>query len=95
MKDVFDENEVNAVLRDGFYGPAAKRAAGRGRRRPKKKPKPAHYETICISLYNEDLERLDRKVAELKKAGHRKMNRSALIRFALDHVDTSKLPRSY
>ena len=57
--------------------------------------KPDHYEVICISLYTEDLARLDAKVADLKVRGHRKMNRSSLIRFALDQVDASKLPRAY
>lgn len=95
MKDVFDDSEVKAVLRDGFYGQGEARPGLRKRRQPRKKKKPDHYEVICISLYNEDLERLDQKVAELKRSGHRKMSRSALIRFALDHVDTSKLPRSY
>ncbi len=77
----FDE-----VLREEFYLPPA----------PRTKPvRPEHYEVICISLYKEDLARLDAKVAELKARGHRKMSRSALIRFALDHVDTRKLPKAY
>jgi len=38
---------------------------------------------------------MDAMVSQLKEAGHRKMNRSALIRFALDQVDLSKLPKSY
>ncbi|MCZ7681915.1 MAG: hypothetical protein M5U28_25230 [Sandaracinaceae bacterium] len=50
---------------------------------------------ICISLYKEDLARLDAKVRELKERGHRKMSRSALIRYALDTVDLEALPRSY
>ena len=33
---------------------------------------PAHYKVICISLYNEDLERLDGMVDELKTRGSRK-----------------------
>ena len=65
---------------------------GARRRRPAK-PKPDHYEVICISLYKEDLERLDAKVAELKAAGHRRMTRSALIRWRLDHVDVDAIPR--
>ncbi len=97
MQGLFDGDEVESVLRATFYSkkvaepiaPAPPKKA-----RPKAE-KPDHYEVICISMYKEDLERLDAKVKELKGAGHRKMNRSALIRFALDQVDASKLPRSY
>lgn len=95
MKDVFEKDEVNQVLRETFYRPDPV-AVPKGRRsKPKSKQKPEHYEVICISMYNEDLARLDRAVAQLKKAGHRKMSRSALIRFALDTMDVAKLPRSY
>lgn len=89
MKDVFDQDEVQNVLDSGFYratAPAPKKT---------KKPKPDHYDVICISLYRADLDRLDAAVAELKASGHRKMNRSALIRFALDTMDVEKLPKSY
>ncbi|MCA9602970.1 MAG: hypothetical protein KC417_13135 [Myxococcales bacterium] len=92
MKDVFDRDEVTSVLRNEFYRGKS------GAKPPKKRRASAgaeHYTVICISLYNEDLERLDQKVEELKRSGHRKMTRSALIRFALDNVDVRKLPRSY
>jgi hypothetical protein len=92
MKDVFDRDEVKDVLRSDFY---RAKPLSRPRKAKANKPKPDHYEVICISLYNEDLARLDAKVAELKKRGHRKMSRSALIRFALDTVDLDGLPRSY
>lgn len=91
VDSVLDGDEVSAVLRDTFYTP-------NGRKRTRKKAKaakPDHYEVICISLYREDLSRLDGMVAKLKKAGHRKMSRSALIRFALDHVDLKQLPKAY
>ncbi len=94
MKDMFDKDEVTEVLRETFFrngGEGGKRS--RSKRRPAEKPE--HYEVICISLYKDDLARLDAKVAELKSSGHRKMSRSSLIRFALDNVDTTKLPRSY
>lgn len=87
MKDVLKQGDADVLARE-FYG----------KRRAKAAPKKAaaeHYSIVCISLYNEDLERLDKKVQELKRAGHRKMTRSALIRFALDQVDTRKLPKSY
>ena len=50
---------------------------------------------ICISLYKDDLARLDAAVKKLKAQGHRKMSRSALIRYALDTMDTAGLPKSY
>ena len=55
--------------------------------------RPAHYKVICISLYTDDLERLDESVAELKRRGFTKANRSAVIRFALDQMDLSKVRR--
>lgn len=91
MDAIFGDDEVREVLRESFYSkPVAKR---RPQKRAKKKPD--HYEVICISLYKEDLARLDAMVKDLKESGHRKMSRSALIRFALDTADTDALPRSY
>ncbi len=91
VREVFDNDEVSAVLRDRFYAKKAKRGAASA----KKKKKPDHYDVICISLYKEDLAQLDDMVAKLKKRGHRKISRSALIRFALDQVDIRDFPRSY
>lgn len=68
------------------------RAQRRVRRAPQE---PQHYKVLSISLYNEDIERMDELVKELKKRGFTRMNRSALIRFALDNVDISKMPRGY
>ena len=68
------------------------------RSRPSSKPdkkKPTHYKVISISLYTEDLERLEELVAELKRRGHTKANKSQLIRFALDTVDLDEVPKSY
>lgn len=86
---IFDDGEVQEVLREQFY---AREPKGPAKARP---PKPDHYEVICISLYREDLERLDEMVGALKARGLRKMNRSALIRYALDQVKTDKVPRGY
>ncbi len=85
--------EDREVLRETFYdGP--KKVAPKAK--PKaKKPKPDHYRVICISMYEDDLGRLDAAVAELKASGHRKMSRSALIRFALDQMNVDDLPKSY
>ncbi|MBO6940856.1 MAG: hypothetical protein JJ863_38130 [Deltaproteobacteria bacterium] len=85
-------DEVDEVLRDTFY--TAPKALT-PKKKKKKAAQPDHYKVICISMYLDDLARLDDKVADLKASGHRKMSRSALIRFALDQVDLSKLPPSY
>jgi len=50
---------------------------------------------VCISLYTENIERLEALVADLKKRGHTKANKSALIRYALDSVDIAKMPKGY
>ncbi len=91
LNGVLEEDEVSAVLRDSFYGGKATKRS----RAKKQKKKPDHYDVICISLYKEGLAQLDKMVAKLKKQGHRRISRSALIRFALDQVDTGDFPRAY
>jgi hypothetical protein len=100
VRELFDDGEVREVLRDTFYrneaplASIAKTSPEPKKKRRAAKPKAAHYEIICISLYNEDLARLDQKVADLKARGHRRMTRSALIRWALDQVqDLEAVPR--
>ncbi|HTM23156.1 MAG TPA: hypothetical protein VL172_21695, partial [Kofleriaceae bacterium] len=56
------------------------------------KAKPTHYKICCISLYVEDIERLEKMVAELKRRGHTKANKSQLIRLALSQLDLDKIP---
>jgi len=73
---------------DQFYGRA-------GRPLPAARDKPTHYKIVCISLYTEDIARLEAMVAELKRRGHTKANKSAVIRFALDSVDIGKMPKAY
>lgn len=98
-KSLFDRDEVQGVLRDAFYiqeepsGPKLAGLDGGGQRRKRKsRPKADHYEILCISMYVEDLARLDEKVAELKQRGHRRMTRSALIRLALDRLAVGDVP---
>jgi len=85
------------LLVDAMYGPSSRPAPRRPHavitRAPA--PKPAHYKIVSISLYNEDIERLDRMVAELKKRGHYKANKSQLIRYALAQleVDLERIPK--
>lgn len=55
-------------------------------------PKPSHYKIVSISLYNEDIERLENMVRELKRRGHYKANKSQLIRHALAKLDLSQVP---
>jgi hypothetical protein len=57
------------------------------------RPRPDHYKVICISLYTEDLDRLDALVEALKAQGHTRASRSQLIRFALSQVDLTRFPR--
>jgi hypothetical protein len=88
---LLDEDEVQGVLSGAFYSP---RPEVEVQARPQAKaPRPNHYKVICISLYNEDLSRLDKMVEELKERGFTKANRSALIRCALEQIDLDKIPR--
>jgi hypothetical protein len=80
------------ALLEKFYRPEAEKRVPAAR---EKKDKPTHYKIVCISLYNEDIEHLERLVAELKRRGHTKANKSQLIRAALDQVDLSKIPKGY
>ena len=86
---MLDTDEVEGVLSGAFYSPpeAARRRA------QVVEPKPQHYKVICISLYNNDLETLDKMVDTLKARGLTKANRSALIRYALAQVDLEQVPR--
>jgi hypothetical protein len=80
-------DEADGILREQFYG---QREPARA-----KKDKPTHYKIVCISLYTEDIARLGELVAELKRRGHTKANKSAVIRYALDSVDITKMPKGY
>jgi hypothetical protein len=59
----------------------------------KRDNKPSHYKVICISMYTDDLKRLDGMVEALKARGLTKANRSALIRYALGEVDLDRVPK--
>jgi len=86
-------SDADAILSEEYYGrrqgapaaatPLPKRA---------KVTRPTHYKVICISMYTRDLEDLDAKVAELKRRGWTKANKSQLIRLALSQIDIDKLP---
>jgi hypothetical protein len=86
---VLANEDVDGVLRGSFYVPSSER-------REKSAPradKPTHYKVICISMYTEDLERLDEMVENLKSRGLTKANRSALIRYALAQVKLEEVPK--
>ena len=91
-------NPFDDVL-EGFYkprGPVVPSPTPRkGRRAAADKPKPTHYKIVCISLYVEDIERLGAMVAELKRRGHTKANKSQVIRAALDQLDLDRIPKGY
>ncbi|MBL8720021.1 MAG: hypothetical protein JNL79_28810 [Myxococcales bacterium] len=91
-RDMFDGEEVAEVLSGTYY---ARGSNARLRAAPAPEARPAHYKVICISMYNQDLERLDGMVDELKKRGFTKANRSALIRFALEQADLSKVKKGF
>ena len=82
-------DEAEGILSEQFYGRKIEPRA------QKTQEKPTHYKVICISLYTEDISNLEAKVAELKRRGHTKASKSALIRYALDSVDLDKMPKSY
>ena len=42
-------------------------------------------------MYTKDIEELEEKVAELKRRGYTKANKSQLIRMALNEIDIDKL----
>ena len=76
-----------------FYQPAAIAAALPAEDAEKRDGKPVHYKVICISMYTDDLKRLDGMVESLKARGLTKANRSALIRYALSEVNLERVPK--
>ena len=89
---LLDREEVEGVLSGAFYAPIVETKQA-GKVRGKDVERPSHYKVICISMYTDDLGKLDEMVDELKARGLTKANRSALIRHALSHVDLDKVPR--
>ena len=86
---VLANEDVDGVLRGSFYVPSSER---REKSAPRAE-KPTHYKVICISMYTDDLERLDEMVETLKSRGLTKANRSALIRYALSNVKLDEVPK--
>jgi hypothetical protein len=88
---VLDPADVEGVLSGTYYSTAA--GAGRSGAPETAGEKPTHYKVICISMYTEDLKRLDNMVDSLKARGLTKANRSALIRYALGAVNLETVPK--
>jgi hypothetical protein len=86
---VLQTDDVEQILSDCFFSSHEAEPTAAARR----DERPEHYKIICISLYNDDLHRLDAMVAELKQRGLTKASRSALIRFALAKLDLDSVPR--
>ncbi len=83
------EDDVDEVLRGTFFATSPTDRPGPA------KVRPGHYKVICISLYNEDLDHLDAVVQELKRRGHTRANRSAVLREAMKQFDPSKVRRGF
>ena len=89
--------DADAILSEEYYGRRREGGAMPEARKQRAgtdggKARPTHYKVICISMYTRDLEDLDAKVAELKRRGWTKANKSQLIRLALSQIDIDKLP---
>jgi len=88
IKGFFDDEE-RAV--EEFFDPrvpkkVVKQTAGDAVR-------PTHYKVVSISLYTEDIDRLNELVKDLKARGHSRASKSMLIREALRQLDLDKIPR--
>jgi hypothetical protein len=85
-------SDADAILSEEYYGRRQKPdATAPNLRRRSAAEKPTHYKVICISMYTRDIEELEAKVAELKRRGWTKANKSQLIRLALSQIDLDKL----
>jgi hypothetical protein len=98
-RKVLDVDEVEGVLTSSFYAPSSEErpkvlfSTGAAHEAQHAAEKPTHYKVICISMYTEDLKRLDTMVDSLKARGLTKANRSALIRYALGSIDLDNVPK--
>jgi hypothetical protein len=52
------------------------------------------FRVITVSIYEKDLARWDRLIAELRKRGYTSANRSALVRYAMRQLDLDDFPEA-
>ena len=89
IKGFFDDEE-RAV--EEFFDPQVPRkVTGRSVQEPVERP--THYKVISISLYTEDIARLNELVKDLKARGHSRASKSMLIREALRQLDLDSIPK--
>lgn len=88
--EVLARDEEEAALSSSFF---AARTRGPQATATDRAAKPSHYKVICISMYTDDLKRLDAMVDTLKARGLTKANRSALIRYALGEIKLDEVPK--
>lgn len=84
--------EGEQLLLDALFGPPPVAPKRPQAVRRVMAPKPQHYRIMSISMYTDDIERLEQMVAELKRRGHYKANKSQLIRHALSRVNLDEVP---
>ena len=89
MRDIFAEEE-RAV--DELFVPQRSPERTKPSRPASPKPTPTHYKVVSISLYTEDIDRLSELVDSLKARGHRRANKSMVIREALRQIDLDLVP---
>lgn len=84
--------EGEELLLDAMFGPGREAPSlRRARSVARNAEKPQHYKIVSISLYLEDIERLEKIVGELKARGHTKANKSQVIRAALMQLDVDSV----
>jgi hypothetical protein len=86
----FFDDEERAV--EEFFTPEIP-DRGVTRRPGRRAGKPTHYKVISISLYTEDIDRLNALVDELKGLGHSRASKSMIIREALRQLNLDNVPR--
>ncbi len=89
-----DPLSADDILTD-FYRPERRPQPSGSSAEESPQKRPTHYKVVCISLYNEDVQRLEALVAELKRRGHSKANKSQVIREALLQIDLDRVPRHH
>ena len=79
------------ALTETFYAAPKKKAPPKPRgRQPLKNGRT--FRLVTFSVYEDDVARLDKLLAEARKLGHRRVSRSQIVRLALRQVDLSQLP---